>query len=356
MSQNTRPSNRRRGAKKASAGGGNAVYRLGLIGALVWFWHSPDVSTGGRPLRGLLVDAAATAVTAVRRAAVAIRPLETVEQLQDACTVLDRVWDVPPGRPSKIQPHLLRALGHGGNYVVGAYQPGETMVGASVAFFTAPLGSAMQSHITGVLPGKAGSGIGAALKWHQRQWALERGLTKITWTYDPLIARNSYFNLTRLGARPDSYFVDFYGVMDDGQNRGQPTDRMQVCWDLAAASTGEAERAVLQGRAAGGGPDVGWWIGAGAVTLLSAGPAGEPVRGPLVDPTVTSAVIGIPADIEQIRRTDPPLALSWRFALRSTLASVMADGAWKVTGFARSGWYLVERPSPGRGMMGRAGR
>ena len=158
MSQTTCSWSRRRAARKASAGGGNAVYRLGLIGALVWCWHSADVSPGGRPLRGLLVDAAAAAVTAARRASVAVRPLEMVEQMRDACTVLDRVWDVPPGRPSKVQPHLLRALGHGGNYVVGAYRQGGSMVGASVAFFTAPLGSAMQSHITGVLPGKAGRG------------------------------------------------------------------------------------------------------------------------------------------------------------------------------------------------------
>ena len=92
------------------------------------------------------------------------------------------------------------------------------------------------------------------------------------------------------------------------------------------------------------------------MTLLAAGPAGEPVRGPRLDPAVTSAVIGIPADIEQLRRTDPPLALSWRSALRATLAPVMADSALKVTGFARSGWYLVERPSPSRAMIGGAGR
>ena len=88
------------------------------------------------------------------------------------------------------------------------------------------------------------------------------------------------------------------------------------------------------------------------MTLLSAGPAGEPVRGPRLDPTVTNAVIGIPADIEQLRRTDPPLALSWRSALRATLAPVMADSALTVTGFARSGWYLVERRGAGRAMIG----
>lgn len=33
---------RRRGANQASAGGGNAVYGLGLIGAIVFFWQRAD--------------------------------------------------------------------------------------------------------------------------------------------------------------------------------------------------------------------------------------------------------------------------------------------------------------------------
>ena len=293
------------------------------------------------------MDAAAAAAAATGRAAVAIAPLETLEQMQQACVVLDRVWDIPPGQTSEIQPHLLRALGHGGNYLVGAYQPSGLMVGASVAFFTEPLGSAMHSHITGVLPGASGRGVGAALKWHQRQWAMERGLTRITWTFDPLIARNSFFNLTRLGARPETYFVDFYGAMHDGPNRGLPTDRMQVGWDLSAVSTIQAQAAALDGSAADDGPDVSSWTRVGAVTLLSAGPAGEPVRGRMAGPEVTLAVIGVPRDIEQIRRSDPALALSWRYALRSTLALVMADSSWKVIGFARAGWYLLQRESTG---------
>ena len=314
------------------------------------------LSTGGRPMRSLLVDAAGAAASAARRSAVVVRPLETLEQMLQACELLDRVWEIPQGQTSEIQPHLLRALGHGGNYLVAAWEPGGAMVGASVAFFIEPLGSAMHSHITGVLPGDSGRGVGAALKWHQRHWAMERGLTKITWTFDPLIARNAYFNLTRLGARPETYFVDFYGAMHDGPNRGQPTDRMQVGWDLSAASTIQAQTAVLYGSAADDGPDVSSRMRTGALTLLSAGPAGEPVRGPVVGPEDTLAVIGIPGDIEQVRRTDPALALSWRFALRSTLALVMADSSWKVTGFARSGWYLLQRKAFGDGTDGGARR
>jgi len=33
---------RQRGVNQASAGGGNAVYALGLIGALVYFWQQAD--------------------------------------------------------------------------------------------------------------------------------------------------------------------------------------------------------------------------------------------------------------------------------------------------------------------------
>jgi len=207
------------------------------------------------------------------------REFTSLQQMQAACAALDRVWGIGPGQTSEVQPPLLRALGHGGNYLVGAYGPDGALVGASVGFFTEPLGAAMHSHITGVLPGVAGAGVGAAMKWHQRQWALERGLTRITWTYDPLIARNSFFNLTRLGARPETYFVDFYGVMHDGANRGQPTDRMQVGWDLSAVSTLDAQRVVLERRPTSEGPDPDRAIRTGAATLLSVGPAGEPVSG-----------------------------------------------------------------------------
>ena len=42
MTDSTRTSYRLRGMSQASAGGGNAVYTLGLIGALVFFWAQAD--------------------------------------------------------------------------------------------------------------------------------------------------------------------------------------------------------------------------------------------------------------------------------------------------------------------------
>jgi len=293
--------------------------------------------------RELLAQAAATAAATAQRADVDIRPLETLDQIIAACAVLEEVWGVEPGAVFDVQPHLLRALGHGGNYLVGAYSGSSgQLIGASSAFFTEPLGSAMHSHITGVLAGTAGRGVGAALKWHQRQWALERGLSRITWTYDPLIARNSFFNLTRLGGRPETYFVDFYGVMNDGPNRGQPTDRMQIGWDLAAPATIDCAEAARLGTPGGDGPDVDALTVAGAAVVLSVGTGGEPVPAPVAPSGDRPVLIGVPPDIERVRKVDAEQSLAWRHELRAALA-LMTDKSWHVTGFARAGWYLLER-------------
>ena len=62
-------------------------------------------------------------------------------------------------------------------------------------------------------------------------------------------------------------------------------------------------------------------------------------------PTIATALIEIPPDIEAMRRTDSALALRWRYALRSVMASLMADKSWQITGFSRSGCYLLDRLS-----------
>ena len=144
--------------------------------------------------------------------------------------MLREVW---VGDRDAMPPNLMRALAHSGNYVVGMYE-GERMVGASIAFFAPPAARSMHSHITGVLPGLQSQGLGRLLKQHQREWAFARDVGHITWTFDPLVARNAHFNLRVLGTRVTEYLVDHYGPMDDGVNRGDETDRVMVSWALAA--------------------------------------------------------------------------------------------------------------------------
>ena len=78
------------------------------------------------------------------------------------------------------------------------------------------------------------------------------------------------------------------------------------------------------------------------MVALSAGPGGRPVTAPpsAGQPGARTVLVGVPADIETMRMTDPDGAAEWRSALRKVLAPLLAGGA-RVTGFDRSGWYVV---------------
>ncbi|GAB2847009.1 GNAT family N-acetyltransferase [Microbacterium insulae] len=227
-----------------------------------------------------------------------IRPLDTVAEVHRASQVLADVWG---GDNGGMPPNLLRALAHSGNYAVGLYQA-DRMVGASVAFFAAPAARSMHSHITGVLPGLQSRGLGRALKQHQREWALARDVGHITWTFDPLVARNAHFNLRTLGTRVTEYLVDHYGPMDDGVNRGDETDRVMVSWALAA----------------------------------------PPVPTPGDERVVAS--VAVPRDIETLRREAPADAAAWRVRVREAILARLGEGL-VIGGFDDDRGYLFVRPA-----------
>jgi predicted GNAT superfamily acetyltransferase len=57
-----------------------------------------------------------------------------------------------------------------------------------------------------------------------------QSLDHITWTYDPLLSRNAYLNVAKLGAVCSTYHRSEYGDMRDGLNAGLPSDRFQLDW------------------------------------------------------------------------------------------------------------------------------
>jgi predicted GNAT superfamily acetyltransferase len=82
----------------------------------------------------------------------------------------------------------------------------------------------------GIHPDHRDSGVGFALKRAQWQMVRHQGLDHITWTYDPLLSRNAYLNIAKLGAVCNTYRRSEYGDMRDGLNAGLPSDRFQVDW------------------------------------------------------------------------------------------------------------------------------
>lgn len=95
------------------------------------------------------------------------------------------------------------------------------------------------SHVTVVARAYRNRGIGAMLKWAQRARAISEGRSYITWTWNPMMARNAHFNLNRLGATTRSYAVNFYGtegiVTGATEQTGIDSDRLFADWDLKSA-------------------------------------------------------------------------------------------------------------------------
>ncbi|MFG3117784.1 GNAT family N-acetyltransferase [Streptomyces sp. NPDC048197] len=249
-----------------------------------------------------------------------IRELHAMEEFATASHLYAGIWGTDTTGPP-VSAEVMRALSHAGNYVAGAYEDGR-LVGASVAFFGDPIATTLHSHITGASMGR---GIGLALKLHQRQWALARGLKRITWTYDPLIRRNAYFNLVKLGARPEEYLTSFYGAMDDAINGGDESDRVLTAWDLTAPTETPGPGNVSEGLT-------------GTVHALR-NRAGRPETASADAATV---LIDLPDDIEALRRQDPAAARAWRLAVRHTLGGLLAEGA-QVIGFHDRRSYVVHR-------------
>jgi predicted GNAT superfamily acetyltransferase len=273
-------------------------------------------------------EATSAAVAAAAAADVVIRELHRPQELKAAQRLFEDIWRPAEGNPPPMTAELLRALAHAGSYVAGAFA-GTTLVGASAGFFTAPPDLGLHSHITGVAPGGQHRGVGFALKVHQRAWALARGITEVVWTFDPLVARNAWFNLAKLRARPTAYLEDFYGPMTDAVNAGVASDRLLLAWRL----DDPAVAAACAGRPLQPPP-------VEAEAALTVGPGLEPVAHQPDTPAVT---VALPPELEPL---DPGQRRAWRQAVREALGGRLAAGA-AVTGFLRHpDRYLVEPSTP----------
>jgi len=254
-----------------------------------------------------------------------IRELGEMPQLRQLGDLFSTIWGVR----DPVDASTLRALSHSGNYVAAAYS-NDRMVGGLVGWLGGhpPHDLHLHSHILGVLPDTEARGVGFELKQHQRTWCMDRGVTSIEWTFDPLVRRNAHFNLVKLGADAVEYLVDFYGAMADGINTGDESDRLLIRWNL------DSPKAV---HAARGRVELAWPVH--AVEAIAVTASGEPRVATVAGPFV---VVEVPEDIVAIRQTNPALARRWRFAVRYVLGEAMSSG-YRVTGATRDGRYLLTR-------------
>ncbi len=282
---------------------------------------------------GVAAQAAAAAATAARSAELAISEVDDLASLAEIARLFDVVWS-NPGEAPMISASTLKALAHAGNYISAAFHDND-IVGGLIGFLGFHDGELqLHSHILGVSPALQGRHIGFALKQHQRAWALEHDIRTVTWTFDALVRRNAFFNLTKLGATVTAYYENFYGDMPDAINAGHESDRVLVHWAL------DSDPVVRASDGATREPDLDALNEDGATAILYAGKDEDPV---MTNGTARDTLlVQVPDDIVAIREARPDLARRWRRMTRETLGVALAKG-FVAQGMTRSGWYVLSQ-------------
>ena len=231
---------------------------------------------------------------------ISIRPLTSLPDQVLGRMIFDHTWAMDAG--TEITPNLLQAMIHSGAYLSGAFMDGEC-VGAAFAFPATTGGLHLHSHMTAVLDKFRDKGIGHALKVDQYKWAKQNNYKEITWTFDPLVARNAKLNILKLGVDISAYYPNFYGDMPDELNAGDESDRVMA-------------------------------------SLKVVGDAPTP-RTVISTPDKSAVLIVIPEDIVAIRGKDLAENLRWRRSVRDDFVGVLARGG-KVVGFSANNEYVVQ--------------
>ena len=231
---------------------------------------------------------------------VSIRPLTSLPDQALGRMIFDHTWAMDAG--TEITPNLLQAMIHSGAYLSGAFIDGEC-VGAAFAFPATTGGPHLHSHMTAVIDKFRDKGIGHALKVDQYKWAKQNNYKEITWTFDPLVARNAKLNILKLGVDISAYYPNFYGDMPDELNAGDESDRVMA-------------------------------------SLKVVGDAPTP-RTAISAPDKSAVLIAIPSDIVAIRVKDIAENLRWRRLVRDEFVGVLARGG-KVVGFSVNNEYVVQ--------------
>jgi predicted GNAT superfamily acetyltransferase len=242
--------------------------------------------------------------------ALVIRECTTIEEY-DECVRLQREAFGLPELEISPRRHLIVSRRAGG-WTLGAFADNQ-MIGFVLHLVGVRNGNEIigYSHMMAVAKSAQNRGVGARLKWAQRERCLREGRSFIKWTWDPMQARNAYFNLNRLGVTVNSYGANFYGTDylafphdETREAAGLDSDRLFADWDLLAPRVCE--------------------LAAGRVAGLKASPAAE---------------IAIPPDWHTLVARDPQTARREQLRVRAEFQRAFAAGL-VCAGFERD----TERP------------
>ncbi|MBM3305065.1 MAG: hypothetical protein FJY79_03840 [Candidatus Aminicenantes bacterium] len=268
---------------------------------------------------------------------VRIEPIETFEGFEKLLDIQRAVWD--HGDLDVTPVHQFAVSSRMGAILLGAFV-GRELAGFVYSFPAVFKGQLCQhSHLLAVLPRRQGSGLGKALKLAQREEAAKRGYRLITWTYDPLQARNANLNLGALGAVSRTYVGNFYGLTPSlCLGPGIPTDRMLIEWPIRDRRV----RARLEGKGKKRpAHDAGRLPKALERRAGGEAPFFRPAR-PRLDLDDRAVLVEVPRDIKALAgRCD--LIAEWQKGLRRTMTGYFGRGyrAWDFVCGDRAFYVLI---------------
>jgi predicted GNAT superfamily acetyltransferase len=242
-----------------------------------------------------------------------IRECTTIEEF-DACVGLQREVFGLPDLEITPRRHLIVSRSAGG-WCLGAFVR-ERLVGF-VHTVAAVRGKEMSaySHMMAVAAQYQNRGVGARLKWAQRERAIGEGWQFIKWTFEPMRARNAHFNINRLGVSIREYAENYYG-----------TDYHTSPDEQAKRYSLDSDRLIA-----------GWRLRSPRVEALAHGRTAEQNDARMTAaaaPATAAATIEIPPDWNTLLREDPQTARRELLRVRQEFQTAFAQQL-VCTGFER---------------------
>jgi predicted GNAT superfamily acetyltransferase len=233
--------------------------------------------------------------TAVTGATIEIRECTTIDEFEQCITLQRDVFGFPDIEVSPRR-HFIVSRKSGG-WVLGAFVKDELIGFVHQMAAVNDTKIFGYSHMLAVNRSFQNEGVGARLKWAQRERALGEGRSLIRWTWEPLQARNAHFNLNRLGVVVRSYGLNFYGT-----DYSVPRDQRDSAPGI------DSDRLFAE-----------WELGSDRVQKLANGSALDPIRTP-------AATIEIPVNWYALIKDDPTGARREQLRVRSEFEQAFADG------------------------------
>lgn len=257
-----------------------------------------------------------------------IKELTTLKEMEQMQQLEGQVWGT-----QTIPTHQTLTAVKNGGIAVGAFD-GDKLVGFSYGFAAFKNGkSYLCSHMLGIDEAYRSQRIGEKLKRMQRQIAIHKGYDLMVWTYDPLETRNGYLNLTKLNGVCDTYIENCYGEMQDGFNKGLPSDRFEVHWHLTSEYVEQQQEPII------GNPH--------PIAHLAWNEERLPylkvtALGHLREPAYS---LPVPKDFQQLKLVSAELAMHWRTVTREVFQALFSQGYIAVRIVVKEQWneYLFVR-------------